>query len=330
MEGLASSQRPVILRSPLVTIGMVTFNSESYIEAALESALAQTWSNIEIVVCDDASTDATWERISAYGDRRIRTYKNDRNLGEYPNRNRVLSLARGDYLLFLDGDDLLYPHGIEFLLTMLHGFPAAGMAMARPWSEQFVYPYELTPREFYLAQYLGPDILGINFTQILFRTDALRGVGGLSEKFRTGDAWIQYRIGLEWNCLLVSDGVAWWRRRPDQASEIVLTDRINVLEALIFRREFLRNPLCPLNSSERALALDNLIRAFLRVVVRTALAGRPRLALSLLRRGQVGPRSWSAVLRRPVSTHLSGVTATAPLRLPLNKNPMAAKCDGNA
>src|SRR5438105_4541179 len=99
---------------PLVTVITVTYNSAAYVRDAIESVLAQTYDNIEYIIGDDYSTDNTWQIIREYKDERIRAYRNEKNLGEYPNRNKAISLATGKYLIFIDGDDILYPHGIAY------------------------------------------------------------------------------------------------------------------------------------------------------------------------------------------------------------------------
>src|SRR5689334_22638231 len=90
--------------APLVTIAMVTYNSGRFVREAIESALAQDCDDFELLVCDDFSTDGTWEIVKGFSDRRIRALRNDTNLGEYLNRNKALGLARGKYLMYLDGD----------------------------------------------------------------------------------------------------------------------------------------------------------------------------------------------------------------------------------
>src|SRR5438046_2702713 len=112
-------------RAPLVTVAMVTHNSEKYVAEAIESVLAQDFRNFELLICDDCSTDRTWELIKRYSDRRIRAIRNETNLGEYPNRNKALYLARGRYFMFIDGDDYIYPHGLGFMVKMIDRFPKA-------------------------------------------------------------------------------------------------------------------------------------------------------------------------------------------------------------
>lgn len=99
------------MTDPRVTIGMTLYNVERYLPAALDAALAQDFTDFEIVACDNASTDGTWEIISAYADRdpRIRPLRNERNLGMAGNFRRVVEHARGRYFRLTSHDDLFAP-----------------------------------------------------------------------------------------------------------------------------------------------------------------------------------------------------------------------------
>ena len=94
---------------PLVTIGIPTYNQENYIQQAIESALAQDYSNLEVVVADDYSTDNTANIVSEYlNDIRFKYFKNSYNLGRVGNYKKLLyEYAQGDWYLNHDGDDFL-------------------------------------------------------------------------------------------------------------------------------------------------------------------------------------------------------------------------------
>lgn len=96
---------------PLVSVMIITYNQEEYIEAAVRSALAQDHPALEVVVADDASTDRTPDilRALAAEDPRVRPVLGERNLGITGNSNRGLRACRGDFIAFQGGDDLLLP-----------------------------------------------------------------------------------------------------------------------------------------------------------------------------------------------------------------------------
>jgi glycosyltransferase involved in cell wall biosynthesis len=99
---------------PRVSIGLPVFNAEKYLEQALDSILAQTYTDFELIISDNASTDRTSIICQAYAarDERIRYYRNDKNLGAAQNFNRVFQLSSGEYFKWAAHDDALAP---EFL-----------------------------------------------------------------------------------------------------------------------------------------------------------------------------------------------------------------------
>lgn len=99
----------------LVSVIMPVYNAERYIRESIESVLAQTYCNWELILVNDASADGSAEIARAYAqkDARIRFYANERNLGVAKTRNRALGLARGVYVASLDNDDVALPTRIE-------------------------------------------------------------------------------------------------------------------------------------------------------------------------------------------------------------------------
>ncbi|MBQ7688857.1 MAG: glycosyltransferase family 2 protein [Clostridia bacterium] len=97
----------------LVSIIMPSYNTADYIGASINSVLAQTYQNWELIIVDDCSTDATDAAVAAFQDPRIRYLKNGRNSGAAVSRNRALREAKGKWIAFLDSDDLWLPQKLE-------------------------------------------------------------------------------------------------------------------------------------------------------------------------------------------------------------------------
>lgn len=97
-----------------ISIGLPVFNGQKYLSQAITSILAQSYTDFELIISDNASTDRTQDICREYASRdpRIRYYRNERNLGATPNFNRVFSLAAGEYFKWAPYDDLIAP---EFL-----------------------------------------------------------------------------------------------------------------------------------------------------------------------------------------------------------------------
>ncbi len=89
------------------------FNCEKYIHQAIESVIAQTFQNWEMVIVNNASTDCTLDIIHSYSDPRIRVINNEKNIGLEANWNKAVSAAQGKYIKLLPADDFLYPSCLE-------------------------------------------------------------------------------------------------------------------------------------------------------------------------------------------------------------------------
>lgn len=94
---------------PLVTIGVPNLNYGRFLRQAVESALDQNYANLEVLVSDNGSTDESLDVLSSIRDPRLRWWRNDRNVGLFPNWDRLLREARGEYFKILPADDDLAP-----------------------------------------------------------------------------------------------------------------------------------------------------------------------------------------------------------------------------
>jgi glycosyltransferase involved in cell wall biosynthesis len=106
---------------PLVTVIVLGYNQEKFIRQAVQSALVQTYANLEIVFCDDASSDRTFEIMTEEANRykgshRLVLHRNSKNLGLTGNLNNALQLASGDLLIEQDGDDISFPTRVSKLV----------------------------------------------------------------------------------------------------------------------------------------------------------------------------------------------------------------------
>ena len=102
---------------PEVSVIIPTYNSASYIAKALKSVFAQSYDNWEIILIDDASTDATLRIVDCFADPRLRVIKNERNFGVSCGRNLGIQQARGKWIALLDSDDWYAPQRLEQLIA---------------------------------------------------------------------------------------------------------------------------------------------------------------------------------------------------------------------
>ncbi len=105
--------------SALVSIIMPTYNSASFIGETIRSVLHQTYSHWELLVVDDASSDDTIQVINSYSDERIKVFSLRENGGAAIARNKGITEAAGDYIAFLDADDLWEPHKLTTQLAVM-------------------------------------------------------------------------------------------------------------------------------------------------------------------------------------------------------------------
>ncbi len=119
--------------SPLVSIGLPVYNGARYIREAIDSILAQTFTDFELVISDNASTDETYRICEEYAarDKRIRLYRNERNLGATYNYNRVFDLSRGKYFRHASHDDMLAPTNIERCVEVMEREPEVVLCYPR-------------------------------------------------------------------------------------------------------------------------------------------------------------------------------------------------------
>jgi len=129
---------------PLVSIIMLSYNNVRFVKRAIDSVLAQTYTNFELVISDDCSSDGSWELIQklAESDRRIRCYQPKSNLGIVKNRLFAYEKTKGKAIGHLDGDDELYPYSLEMMMEHLK--PDIALAQSdNAWMDQnsAVYQY---------------------------------------------------------------------------------------------------------------------------------------------------------------------------------------------
>jgi glycosyltransferase involved in cell wall biosynthesis len=118
---------------PRVSVGLPVFNGEDYLAEALDSILAQIYSDFELIISDNASTDRTQEICRAYAakDPRIRYYRNEQNLGAAKNYNRVFDLSSGEYFKWVAHDDLCAPEFLERCIEVLDHEPTVVLCYPR-------------------------------------------------------------------------------------------------------------------------------------------------------------------------------------------------------
>lgn len=127
MDRVSVGRRASGLTMPRVSILIPAYNAEPWLAATLESALAQTWQNCEVIVVDDGSQDQSLALARRFEPRGVRVLAQT-NAGASAARNRALREAQGDFIQFLDADDLISPRKIAAQVALLERQPAGAVA----------------------------------------------------------------------------------------------------------------------------------------------------------------------------------------------------------
>ena len=117
-----------------VSIIIATYNRAALLPRAIKSVLAQTFTDYELIIVDDCSSDDTWEIVGDFTDPRIRVFRHETNRGAAATRNTGIARARGEYITFLDDDDECTPNRLADQVSVLDTNPDVGMVYG--WIEE--------------------------------------------------------------------------------------------------------------------------------------------------------------------------------------------------
>jgi len=293
---------------PTVSVLLTTYNREKYVAAAIGSVLSQRFSDFELLIVDDQSTDATVAIAREYEkrDARIRIVVNETNLGQFGNRNRAASLARGMFLKYHDSDDLMYPHCLMTMVTLLAAEPLADFALSNGWCwPGGPCPMLLTPRMCYQREFLGFGLFMCGPSGALFRAERFTALGGFPDRGVGSDYLFWLHACSQANVLLVPGDLFWYRIHPQQELQSETAAReYAILLGEAWRA--LHSPQCPLLPKECEQAKRNLAYSLLKHTFRDVHSGRWEVAGLRLRTAALSWQEWLRYLRLPRRTTLAG------------------------
>lgn len=270
----------------VVSVLVTAYNRERYLAATLESILASTFGDFEVLVVDDASSDRSIEvaREFAARDERVRVHSNGANLGDYPNRARAASLARGRYLKYVDSDDLIYPHSLEIMVQAMEERPEVGLGLAHSLPEdEAPYPWRLSSEAAYRKHFLGRGCLSCGPTGAIIRRSAFDAVDGFRPSrgvLADIDLWL--RLAAYFPVVLLPPGLVWWRRHDSQEFSRERSAAEYLRGGYELASEVLKRPTCPLSERERLAALGRARQHFARRLLSLAFRSlQPARALGI-------------------------------------------------
>lgn len=240
--------------NPLVSVLMTAYNREKYIGEAIESVLASTYTNFELIIVDDCSTDKTVEIARRYEakNERVRVYVNEVNLGQFPNRNKAIEFAKGFYIKYFDSDDIMNPDCLQTMVEAMMQFPEA-MAGAEQKINLKNLPTIYGPRQLYLNHYLGGnDMLTVGPSALIFKKEVLKIFGGFDINIGIlADTLLMLQIAARYPVVAYQPYTFHWRRHDEQ----VTVGQDDIYAMTIQRKRIndivLDSSFCPLSAKER-------------------------------------------------------------------------------
>ena len=235
----------------LCSVIVPAFNVQAYIVEAIESALSQTYPEVEIIVVNDGSTDETARALAPL--RGKIKYVEQTNRGVAAARNRGLQEARGEFIALLDGDDVMFPGRLERVIGLLDEQPRFGLATSDAY---FLLDGASTEMRYYAeipGGFRAEDqpywILDYNFVfgMVVVRRELFDVHGAFDESLRTcedWDLWNRFILGGE-HVGLVGEPLAYYRRRAESLSldwSQVIDDALTLIERALLRTETLTIP----------------------------------------------------------------------------------------
>jgi glycosyltransferase involved in cell wall biosynthesis len=212
--------------SPEVTVLLAVNDGADYIGDAIDSVLAQTFDDFELLIVDDASNDETMNVVRSFDDPRIRVLRNERNLGQVPSLNRGLHEARGAIVARLDHDDVSRPDRLERQVEVLRREPRVGLVGA--WAELVdgddrtigVVDGHIASRVDFVYWTLLQYVL-IPHPAAAFRRDAVIALGGYDETLGPAedkDLWRKLLLA-GWDARVVEEPLVRYRVHEAQLSQ---------------------------------------------------------------------------------------------------------------
>jgi glycosyltransferase involved in cell wall biosynthesis len=245
------------MSDPLVSVLVTVYNRAEYLRECLDSVLASTYGNRELIIVDDCSTDGSVEIAREYAERddRVELHVNEKNLGDYPNRNRAASYARGKYLKYLDADDVIYRHSLRIMVEAMEEYPEASLGLSQNViDDRKPYPHLAEPAEAYRSFFLGPNVLGVGPSAAIIRRESFEQVGGFSGHEYIGDTELWLGLVRLAPLVKLQPSLVWWRHHPGQQIKSEREDP----EALAARYELKMSVLA---ETESLLTQRDLLRA---------------------------------------------------------------------
>lgn len=217
----------------MISVAMATYNGEKYLREQLDSILNQTYTNFELIICDDCSKDSTVEILREYGgkDSRIQVYINDRNLGYKKNFEKAIKLCQCEYIALSDQDDIWTPNHLEVLLDNLGECCLVCSNAQFIDSDGLLLGSAVKPDSVYIAAKGNEQFLQLlhgNFVQgcaSLFKKELIPSLFPIPQEFRTHDYWFALVAAVQGGIRYTSDKLVLYRIHQNNSTAPKQTNR---------------------------------------------------------------------------------------------------------
>lgn len=238
-------------KKPHISVLTTAYNRSRYIAETIESVLQSTYQDWEMVISDDCSTDDTVSIAQRYAakDNRIKVYVNEKNLGDYANRNRVAFYASGKYLKYLDSDDLIFPEALNYMVINMEQHQNAGWGICNflPRKGESNLPVCIGNKEAYEFHYFNHPIFFASPGLTIITKNAFDAVGGFGEKRMVGDFDMWHKLSNYSPVVLMPDQMIVIREHPGQE----IKDRFKyAVEYEKVKFKYLHDSSCPLTAKQ--------------------------------------------------------------------------------
>ncbi|MFD2515647.1 glycosyltransferase family 2 protein [Pontibacter locisalis] len=243
---------------------MTAFNREKYIGEAIKSVLASNYVNWELIITDDCSTDATFKIAQSYEqqDKRIKVYKNEANLGDYPNRNRAASYAKGEYLMNVDSDDLLHKGTMDKCLNLFRKYPLASFGIYCP---NYSSDHLLSPVQAISKHFFEKPLLLIGPGGTIIKNKFFKQLGGFPTKYGpANDGYYNLNAASQTHTVLIPFELVYYRRHEGQE---INNKYAYLYNNYLYLNDALRNIELHLKASEKRFIIKKNKRRFLTNIV---------------------------------------------------------------
>jgi glycosyltransferase involved in cell wall biosynthesis len=254
---------------PLVSVLMTVYNREIYIAEAIESVINSTYKNWELIIVDDRSDDKSLEIAKQYEekDSRISVYLNSKNLGDYPNRNKAASYAKGEFINYVDADDAVYPFGLEQMVYYMLKHPNAAIGICREHNPTKMYPIVYDNEEAIKEHFITKSFLTNAPGSVIIRKACFDAVEGFTNYRHISDNLMWIRLAMKYDIVKLPRELNWARHHEAQELKYRKKKIEPIVKLYSISRMLIEDKSCPLKDKDKTKHISILDKRYFRKIL---------------------------------------------------------------